>query len=203
MTVSLSPSSATYRSASSGTLLALDCARHIHAEIDRRLPEAAALATWLNQNATALGLPESDLPADPEAFGKSNRRGVLARDWRKIGTALTRASTGLANPFDTPGPQWIAAIAGRLKLDALASRILALALQYRLDRRLERLVDGMSACRGGDTTFIRDAGLIALLLGASMADVAKHLTSEAELLSSGLLCLTTRNALSCTMPCSR
>jgi hypothetical protein len=30
-------------------LLALACARHLHQAVDRRMPEAAALAAWLAQ----------------------------------------------------------------------------------------------------------------------------------------------------------
>ena len=77
----------------------------------------------------------------------------------------------------------------------LASRILALALHYALDRRVERLFDVMNECRGGGNRLSRDARLIALLLGAPTADVAMQLTADAKLLSSGLLYPTERGGL--------
>jgi hypothetical protein len=43
---------------SSGMRMALDCARNVYEAVDRRMPEAAALANWLAQNAAAFGLPE-------------------------------------------------------------------------------------------------------------------------------------------------
>ena len=182
-------SCAPYRRASSGTLLALDCARTVHAAVDRRMPEAAALTAWLGQHAAALGLSDADIPEDTEKSGGSSRRGVPVRDWRKVEAALAREGTGTPDAFDAVAPQWLAAIAARLELDSVATSILALALHYRLDRRVERLFDALSECRGGGSRFNREAGLIALLLGASTAEVATQLTTDGKLLSSGLLCL--------------
>ncbi|WP_159014582.1 AAA family ATPase [Acidisoma sp. S159] len=44
----------------------------------------------------------------------------------------------------------------------------------------------MSECRGGRTTLHRDAGLMAMLLQAPIAEVVGRLTAEAKLLASGL-----------------
>ena len=49
--------------------------------------------------------------------------------------------------------------------------VAGLALDYRLDRRVERLFDETVSCRGGSHTFHRDTGLIAALLGACPARV--------------------------------
>ena len=43
----------------SGRRMALDCARSVYEAVDRRMPEAAALANWLRQNASAFGLPDT------------------------------------------------------------------------------------------------------------------------------------------------
>ena len=50
------------RTATSGTLLALDLARGLHETVDRRMPEAAALAAWLAQHAAAFGLSDEAVP---------------------------------------------------------------------------------------------------------------------------------------------
>jgi transitional endoplasmic reticulum ATPase len=182
--------------ATSGSLLALECARNVHAAVDRRMPEACAVASWLAQSATAFGLSDADIPGDPDDLGRSRRRGVPAPDWRKIDAALATAVAGLPDAFDASADRWIAAIAGALELDHLAVRILALALHYKLDQRVGRLFDAMSQCRGGTTQLSRDAGLIAMLLRESTAEVALRLTGDAKLLASGLLQLDGRGGLS-------
>ena len=182
--------------ATSGSLMALQCARNIHATVDRRMPEAGALASWLAQSATAFGLSDADIPDDPDDLSRSRRRGVSAPDWRKIDAALSAAVAGLPNAFDAPTDRWLAAIADTLELDPLAARILALALHYKLDQRVDRLFDAMSQCRGGVTQFSRDASLIAMLLRESTAEVAARLTAGAKLLASGLLQLDRGGCLS-------
>jgi hypothetical protein len=42
--------------------MALDCARSVYEAVDCRMPEAAALANWLRQNASAFGLPDTAVP---------------------------------------------------------------------------------------------------------------------------------------------
>jgi hypothetical protein len=74
----------------SGMRMALDCARNVYEAVDRRMPEAAALANWLRQSAAAFGLPDTAIP-DDDAPRRSRRRCVPMSDWRKIGSALTSA----------------------------------------------------------------------------------------------------------------
>ena len=150
--------------------LALRCARNVYAASDRRMPEGRALAIWLGQTASALGLAEAAVP-DDEALHRAKRRGVasgLAQDRR--GAGGSRATS--AGSADAPIDRWLAKIAETLSLDPLETEILALALHYRLDQRVERLFDRLSDCRGGPIRFQRDAALIALLLQASTAAVA-------------------------------
>jgi len=97
---------------------------------------------------------------------------------------------------DAPADRWIAAIGNALDLDALTTRLLALALHYELDQQVERLFDGISECRGGPTTLHRDAGLIALLLREPIAEIASRLTTDGKLLASSLLTLDRHGKLS-------
>ena len=141
----------------SGKLLALDCARNVYEAIDRRMPEAAALAAWLGQNAAAFGLPirrfrttSHSTVAAPRCF-----RAGLAQD--RHGVAAAEATPVQARSIH-PTDRWIGAIAETLALDPLEADILALALHYELDQRVERLFDAMSECRGGATSFHRGCG---------------------------------------------
>ena len=59
----------------SGMRMALDCARNVYEAVDRRMPEAAALANWLRQSAAAFGLPDTAIPDDDHPAG----RGVAAQ----------------------------------------------------------------------------------------------------------------------------
>ncbi len=169
----------------SGVRVALDCARNVYEAVDRRMPEAAALANWLGQSATAFGLPDTVIP-DYEAPRRSRRRGVSGPDWRKIRAALTLAEAALPDTTATPADCWITAIAGSLALDPLETRMLALGLHYELDKRAGRLFDAISECRGGLNRFHRDTGLFALLLQASAGDVERRLRSDAKLRACGL-----------------
>ena len=117
--------------------MALDCARSIYEAVDRRMPEATALANWLRQSAAAFGLPDTAVP-DDDTPRRSRRRGVPMPDWRKIGSALTSAEAALPDNANAPADRWIEAIAGTLALDSLEARMLALALHYKLDQRVER-----------------------------------------------------------------
>jgi len=137
--------------------LGLESASNVYRAVDRRMPEAGALAKWLLENAAALGLPESAVP-DDDSLDRSRRRGVSVTDWEKVGTALERAASGL--PAESQGTIdcWGDALERRLALDALERRILALALHYRLDQRVEGLCDAISECRGRPTRSGRVCG---------------------------------------------
>ena len=166
--------------------LALCCGRNVYGGIDRRMPEARALAVWLGRALRPSASLNSAVP-DDEALQRGKHRGVAALDWRRIGAALDEADAFLPDRRDAAVDRWLGAIAGTLGLDPLETRILALALHYQLDQRVERLFDLLSECRGGPTRLHRDILLIALLLRAPAADVDARLTADARLQASGLL----------------
>jgi SpoVK/Ycf46/Vps4 family AAA+-type ATPase len=151
---------------------------------DRRMPEASALAAWLAQNGVGCGIGENDLPDDD--LPHRSRRGIAPAEWRKIGKALTRASCA-PNTAEKYANRWIKAISNRLALDGLEARILALAVSYRTDQRVEALIDALNECQGRPMRFMRDADLIGRLLGAPRAAVATRLDGGAKLLASGVL----------------
>ena len=177
-------------------LLALQCTGNVYRAVDRRMPEAGALAVWLAGSAAAFGLPESAVPDDDGLGRRSRHDGVTVTDWNKIGTALRQAAAGLPATGQSTLEGWVAAVGRHLALDELETRILALALHYRLDQCIERLWDATSDCRGRPTHFMRDADLIALLLAASRAEVASRLAGDAKLLTSGALYLGSQADLS-------
>ena len=163
--------------------LALRCARNVHDATDRRMPEAQVLANWLGQNAAALGLAEAAVP-DDDALHRANAA-VSRQDWRKIDVALKDAARRLPDV----GRRSIAGL-GRSPRPFHSigwKRIFGLALQYRVDQRIEKLFDCLSECRGRPTRLHRDAALIALLLNASSADVDSRLAPDGKLQASGLL----------------
>jgi hypothetical protein len=150
----------------------LACARGVYEAVDRRMPEAAALANWLRQSAAAFGLPDTAVP-DNDALYQLRSCGVPAQAWRKIGSALTSAEAALPDNANTPADCWIKAIAKTLALDSLEARMLTLGLHYKLDQRVDRLFDATSECRGGVSRFHRDTGLIALMLQATPAEIER------------------------------
>ncbi len=89
-----------------GLRLALRCAANIHANVDRRMPEGMALASWLLQSASSLGLDESALP-DEDTMEKRKRRGVSVRDWYSIRDAIRAASVMLPAKGRTPADLWL------------------------------------------------------------------------------------------------
>jgi transitional endoplasmic reticulum ATPase len=166
--------------------LALHCARNVYAASNRRMPDARALAIWLAQTASAFGLAETAVPDDEALYG--TRRGAISlRDWHKVGAALDEAEAGLPHRRNLPIDCWLAKIAGMLELDRLETKILGLALQYKLDPRVARLLDAMSDCRGRPTRLQKDSELISLLLQVPAAAVDSRLHRDAKLQASGLL----------------
>jgi transitional endoplasmic reticulum ATPase len=71
--------------------------------------------------------------------------------------------------------------------DELDRQLLALALYYELDDRLEHLVDRISTARGGVSQLRCDVTLIALLLDNEPGAVEMRLQAEGRLCASGLL----------------
>ncbi len=167
--------------------MALACARNVYAAVDHRAPEARALAEWLLENAASFGLSEAAVPEQWVHVGPSRRGVVTLVDWRRIKRALASAAASEPVVPDAPVDRWIAAIGQALALDLAATGIMAVALHYVLDKRVERLFDALSSCRGEPTHLHRDPGLFALLLGVSTAEAATQLTGNAKLLASGLL----------------
>ena len=102
---------------------ALDYARNVYAASDRRMPEGRALAIWLGQTASALGLAEVAVP-DVEALHRTRRGSISLRDWHKIGAALDEAE---ACQPRRRNESWLAKIAKTLSLDRLETEILSLA----------------------------------------------------------------------------
>ena len=101
----------------SGMRMALDCARSVYEAVDRRMPEAAALANWLRQSAAAFGLPDTAIP-DDDPPRRSRRRGVLIPDWRKIGVLREMGSSVEAHSFPAMSQ---ATLFGRVLLAAEAA----------------------------------------------------------------------------------
>src|SRR6476619_4666577 len=98
---------------------ALDYARNVYAASDRRMPEGRALAIWLGQTASALGLAEAAVP-DDEALHRTRRGSISSRDWQKIGAALNEAEA--CQPCRR-NDRWLAKIAKTLSLDRLETEI--------------------------------------------------------------------------------
>ena len=168
---------------------ALVYARNVYAAIDRGMPEARGLANWLAGNAMALGLNDAAVPEQRNGSSRSPRNTVCLEDWRKIGEALSAASTEPTGYSQTPVACWTDSLSRVLRLDMVSKRVLALVLQYKFGRQVDDLFNLISECRGGNAKLGRDAGLLALLLDVPSSDVAKCLMPSAKLLASGLVLL--------------
>ncbi len=108
------------------------------------MSEASSLAGWLAGNAAAVGLLESAVPDDDSE--RSRRRGVTVTDRTKLGMALECAASGRSAGCQGTMDRWVAELGRRLALDAVEARILAPALHYRLDRRIEGLCVRIGNC---------------------------------------------------------
>jgi AAA+ superfamily predicted ATPase len=106
-----------------------------------------------------------------------------------LGAALSAAAKGVPNRDNGSLDSWISAIRSRLGLHDLDASILNLALQCKLDQRVEKLFAYLSESCGRPSHFRVDPSLIALLLAVSAKDVAARLADEERLLASGLLYL--------------
>ena len=166
---------------------ALVYAQNVFAAVDRHMPEARGLATWLSNNALAFGLDDPVIPNEGAGSRRSRQHTLSVEDWLKVGEALDVALTTPTRGPEMPTARWIAELSRMLQLDVLSSRILALALHYKFDQRVEGLLDVISECRGASRRLSRDAGLLALLLQAPSSAIARSLTPSAKLLASGLL----------------
>jgi transitional endoplasmic reticulum ATPase len=166
-----------------GLRQAFHCAVNVVQSVDRRRPEASALAGWLDQDRASLGL------ADGEDFGNGTLQkiGVSAMSWRRVRMTVARGLRTAPVSADTPAELWLDVLADRLGFDELERQLLALALYYELDDRLEHLVDRISTARGGVSQLRCDVTLIALLLDNEPGAVEMRLQAEGRLCASGLL----------------
>ncbi len=166
-----------------GLRQAFRCAVNVAQTVDRRRPEASALAAWLDQDRASLGL------ADGEDFGNGTLQkiGVSAVSWRRVRMTVARGLRTAPVSVDTPAELWLDVLADRLGFDELDRQLLALVLYYELDDRLEHLVDRISAARGGMSQLRCDVTLIALLLDDEPGAVETRLQAEGRLCASGLL----------------
>ena len=170
-----------YAAIAGGTRLALELANNIAEVVDRRAPEARALAEWLDVKRGPLGLPDgADFAGSgkgPLADAKWQRvRITIAREWRT-------APAGAQSMVD----QWVDVLTSRIGLDCLAAQLLWLTLAYHLDDRIEFLIEQVSEARGGRRQLGADPGLLGLLLQAEPDAVERALRPDALLRASGLL----------------
>ncbi len=166
-----------------GLIHVLRCADNVAAAVDRRRPEARALAAWLDNDRTGIGLADGEdfCPAAPA------RAPLSAAAWRRARTAITRTLRTAAVDPATPADCWLNALSTRLGLDPLEQRLFALVLFYAADERLEHLADGISAARGGPARLHCDSNLLALLVAGTSGAVELALAPGGRLIGSGLL----------------
>ncbi|WP_395665989.1 AAA family ATPase [Methylocella sp.] len=169
-----------------GAQIAVACAANIYETVDRRMPEADALASWLRQTALTIGFLESTVVEDL-SFSRPCGRGVSAPDWRKMGTAIRSAVRAHADSDpSTPVDQWVATISEALALDPLEARLYAIGFYYHIDHQVARLFDVICVARGRVQHFNKDAALLALLLRTTAAEVEIRLAPDARLRTTGL-----------------
>ncbi len=166
-----------------GLSLALRCADNVARRVDRRRPEANALAGWFDEHRDRLGLPESE-DFSPDG---GRRMPLSAASWRRVCATVTRCLNAGAAETDMPAARWTEAVAGRLGLCDVERRLFALALFYCTDQCVERLVDKLNAARGRERNLVCDPVLLALLLDSEPDEVEQALMPTGRLMSCGLL----------------
>ncbi len=167
-----------------GTRHAFRIAFNVAHAVDRRMPEAKAMARWMDQDRGGLGL------VDGEDFADTGSRTPLpATVWRRMRAAIARGLRTVSPDAGTPASLWLDTLAGRLGFDGLERSILSLTLFYALDDRVEHLADAISAARGGPTCLRCDQTLLALLLAAAPGEVEARLQPDGRLRVTGLVYL--------------
>ena len=158
-------------------------ADNVARSVDRRMPEAAGLAGWLDQDRTRLGLP------DGENFAACSVRwsALPAPAWRRLRSTIARGARAAAAQPVSPLECWLTLLAESLGFDAAEGEILKLALLYQLDERVEHLVDRVSEVRGRGRMLRVDVALLTLFTGAEPSVVEDALKPEGRLVGSGLL----------------
>lgn len=150
--------------------------------VDRRMPEAKAMASWMDRDRGRLSLP------DGEDFASADPRAPLpAATWRRMRAAISRGLRTAPADAGTSASLWLDTVSGRLGFDGLDRDILALLLFYALDDRVEHLADAVSTARGGPNCLRCDYPLLGMLLAAMPGDVEARLHSYARLRVSGLV----------------
>ena len=170
-----------YTAIAGGTRLAFGLANNVAEVVDRRMPEARALAEWLDYKRGPLGLP------DGANFAGSGKAPLAVATWQRVRTTIARewrtAPAGAQSMVD----QWLDVLTSRIGLDSLAAQLLWLTLAHHLDDRIEFLIEQLSEVRGGRRQLQADPGLIGLLLQAEPDVVERALRPDALLRASGLL----------------
>jgi AAA+ superfamily predicted ATPase len=171
----------------SGAHFARQCALNVYNTVDRHSPEGRAINRWTIQGIEPLRVPQGvELAADHDHVD-SGYYIATPEVWGDIGKALRHAAL-CPPPAGGVEAAWARTLRSKLRLDDLASQILALAIYYAFDEDTERLCDNISYYRRESSTGLpRDARRIARLLGASAAEVARRLLPSGPLLESGLL----------------
>ncbi len=171
----------------SGAHFALQCALNVYNTVDRHSPEGRAINRWTTQGTEPLRVPLGvQLSSDHDRI-ESDYYIATPAEWRDIGTVLRQAAL-CPPPAGGVEAAWARTLRSKLRLDDLASQILALAIYYAFDEGTERLCDNISYYRRESSTGLpRDARRIARLLGASAEEVAPCLLPSGPLLESGLL----------------
>lgn len=162
---------------------ALNYARAAVSTIERRSPDAVALADWIEAHRTTLGLSDG---AD-FVEGTGSHRSVSASAWARLRTALNRAAARRHALGPGVIAQWVAALTPPLGFDETDAALLALALSYHHGGLIETLMDGISRARCAPQIFGRNPSLLATLLAIEPARIDARLHPEAPLLASGLL----------------
>ena len=158
-------------------------ANNLAQAIDGRSPEAGALASWLDQTAASLGLPAGKDYADVPI----QNAGVSALSWRRLRATLARRFKASEPASGSAAELWLDSLSSALGFDADERDVLALALFYRHDERIMRLVDRISMARGGASRLRCDFALLGLLLSRDPGSISIMLKPGARLRSSGVL----------------
>ena len=169
--------------AAGGLAFALRCADTVLRGIDRRRPEARAVAAWLDEFRERLGLPEGE----DFCSGREPRATLPAASWRRVRGTITRLLRAGSLDADTMADRWAEVLAQRLGLTGLDRHLLGLAMVYRADESVEHLVDAISHARGRNRSLSADPALLALILDHPPHEVEAALLPDGRLLGSGLL----------------
>src|SRR3954447_24648721 len=98
---------------------ALRLASNVASAIDRRMPEARALAEWLDRDRGPLGLRDGADFND----GGSRKTALAAASWRRVRATIARELRAAPMVADSPLEQWIRLLAGRIGLGTLDTHI--------------------------------------------------------------------------------